>query len=311
MVSVIMPVLNGEKTIKDSIVSIINQTYTEWELIIVDNGSTDKTEDICRVFVNDNPKISYLHCLEQGVVSARFKGVQSAKGEYIAFIDADDIMCNNMLQKMVETAKRENADIVSCGYVNVSNEKKENCSPKYAGVCDENKFFECLFQEGTLGFLWNKLYKKDVYLECVQPVNMEVCEDLYINCSLLLRPRKVVLLQDCLYEYYVNMNSVTRSIDKKIYDNGDWKYLCAYKEIEKLFVNDSEKLNRVKESEWWIIKLGLEELIGFDEYNITKKKLLNEMKQTLSSVFLSKSSFRFKIGYYKRYLLESLKVIGK
>ncbi|MEE3325193.1 MAG: glycosyltransferase family A protein, partial [Methanosphaera sp.] len=129
MVSVIMPVLNGEKTIKDSIVSIINQTYTEWELIIVDNGSTDKTEDICSVFVNDNPKISYIHCLEKGVVSARFKGVQSAKGEYVAFIDADDRMCNNMLKKMIETAKRENADIVSCGYVNVTNEKKETCSP--------------------------------------------------------------------------------------------------------------------------------------------------------------------------------------
>ena len=307
-----MPVLNGEKTIKKSVESVINQTYTDWELIIVDNGSTDSTKDICKNFEKNNAQIRFINCREKGVVAARKMGVEYSKGNYLAFLDSDDTIKDNMFQLMMEAALSEDADIVSCGYIRFNNEGYiKQYFPKFNGICNQDVFFNCLFQEGTCGFLCTKIYKKSVFLECQQPKQLTLCEDLYINCSLMLKPRKVVILSNCLYEYFINTDSATQSMTKKIDENGDWKYLCAYKEIEKLFVNDSEKLNRVKESEWWIIKLGLEELIGFDEYVITKKKLLNEMKQTLSSVFLSKSSFRFKIGYYRRYLLESLKVIGK
>lgn len=309
MISIIMPVLNGSDTIKESIKSVIGQAYRNWELIIIDGGSEDSTIEICEYWCKQDARIKLIKIQSSGVVESREVGVKVSKGEYIAFIDADDKMHSDMLEKLVCEIKETNADIVSCGYVDVTvNGAKKNCNPIFSGVCDENKFFECLFQSGTLGFLWNKLYKREIYQEAAQPYNLAFCEDLYINCSILLKPRRVSILQECLYDYLVNTSSVTRTMDKKVASNGEWKYLNAYKEIEKLCVNHKDKLRRVEEAKWWVIKLGIEELAQVEGYDIAKRKLLNEMKRSIPKVIKGNWKWKFKVGYCKRYLIASVRV---
>lgn len=305
MVSVILPVLNGASTIEKSIESVRNQIYTDFELLIVDNGSTDGTIDVCKRYIEMDSRIQLLHSKKRGVVAGRKTGLDAAKGEYVAFIDADDLYEPQMLNKMVQAAIVHQADIISCGYINVNPDgTQENCFPKVDGVLTADKFFNCIFEGGTLGFLWNKLYKKNVIDECEHPENMAVCEDTYMNCSLMRQERRVVVLKECLYRYYVNPSSVTHTIEKKIDFEGNWKYLTSYRRIRELFRDDPIKAQRVQSSEWWVIKLGVEELaLAGEKGAYAKKRLLQEMRKTLGPVIFSKESMRFKIGYLKCCLL--------
>ena len=310
MISVILPVLNGADTIKKSVESVRNQTYTDFELLIVDNGSTDATQEICLKFEKQDGRIKLLHCAERGVVAGRKLGLEMAQGEYVAFIDADDSYVPEMLQKMLEAAERYDADITSCGYINVYPDgRKDSSFPVTVGVVSTDRFFNCLFEGGTLGFLWNKFYRKAVLEECVQPENMAVCEDTFMNCSLMRSERKIVILKECLYRYYVNPTSVTHTLAKKVDDNGDWKYLVSYRKIRELFPDDSEKANRIEKAEWWVIKLGVEELDGVGtQGQSAQKKLLLEMKQALKAVLRSDEGLKFKISFLKCYLMHCLKV---
>lgn len=304
MISVILPVLNGANTIKSSIESVCNQTYTDFELLIIDNGSTDRTIEICRKYEKQDKRIKFLRCEETGVVAARKLGILEARGEYIAFIDADDAYVPTMLYKMEQAARINHADIVSCGYISeYPNGSEEFCFPVTEGIVSTDKFFDCLFESGTLGFLWNKLYRKDVLNQCEHPKNMEVCEDTFINCSIMRSERKIVVLNECLYQYYVNRFSVTHTLAMKIDSEDNWKYLTSYRKIRNLFKNDPRKAYRVRVSEWWIIKLGVEELHKAGKQGKkAKKKLLIEMKKSLKDVLCSNLSFKFKISYFKCYI---------
>ena len=310
MISVILPVFNGADTIKKSIESVRNQTYTDFELLIVDNGSTDATREICLDFEKQDGRIKLLHCAQRGVVAGRKLGLEMAQGEYVAFIDADDSYVPEMLQKMLEAAERYDADITSCGYINVYPDGRQDSSfPVTEGLLSTDQFFNYLFEGGTLGFLWNKLYRKTVLDECAHPENMEVCEDTFMNCSLMHSQRKIVILKECLYRYYVNPASVTHTLEKKVADNGDWKYLVSYQKIRELFADDSEKANRIEKAEWWIMKLGVEELDGVGtQGQSAQKKLLLEMKQALKAVLRSDEGLKFKISFLKCYLMHCLKV---
>lgn len=309
MVSVILPVLNGESTIEMSIKSVLNQTYTDYELLIVDNGSSDHTVAICSRYCKNDNRIKILHCSIPGVVAGRKLGVTNAKGKYLAFIDADDEYKPEMLEIMVQALEKSNADIASCGYEIVyQGRERERCIPLCNGVLDSKHYFEMLFQKGTLGFLWNKLYKSSVWRESDNPDGMEVCEDTYINCSLLRTERTVVVVPQCLYQYYENPFSVTRTIDKKIDEHENWKYLVSYKKIMDLVADDEEKKRCVERSIWWVIKLGVEELNISGAVGISaKKKLCSEMKKNIIPVIRSGEDLRFKLSYIKTYILYSRK----
>lgn len=306
MVSIILPVLNGEKTIKNSIESVLKQTYSDFELLIIDNGSTDGTFEICQRYEKSDSRIHFFHCPIQGVVAGRRLGVENAHGEYLAFLDADDTYKPELLDKLVTAIEETDAEIASCGYEEILPDgSRKNCFPIKSGILNTDEFFECLFEPGTLGFLWNKLYSKKIFADCVQPHAMEVCEDTFINCSLMRTSRRIVVIQECLYSYFVNPLSVTHTIEKKIDSEGNWKYLISYRKIRRLFDEESDKARRIQRAEWWIIKLGVEELnLSGKQGSMAKKKLICEMRKTLVEVLLSKESLKFKLSYCKCFLLQ-------
>lgn len=305
MVTVILPVLNGEKTIEMSIQSVLNQTYKDFELLIVDNGSTDRTVAICSEVCEKDSRVKLLHCDISGVVAGRNLGVANASGKYLAFIDADDEYKSSMLEKMVEALEKTNADIASCGYETVSQGAvTSQCIPDCTGIVDSKQYFEMLFQTGTLGFLWNKLYKASIWKDSEAPVGMEVCEDTFINCSLLRKERVITVIPESMYRYYENPVSVTRTITRKIDQDGNWKYLNSYKRIASLVEKDAQKRRCVERATWWVIKLGIEELQAAGELGIeAKKQLIREMRKTLFFVLCSKEPLKFKASYLKTLLM--------
>src|SRR5258705_4662408 len=111
-VSVIMPAFNAEKFIKDAIISVTRQTYPHWELIVIDDGSTDSTAAIVKEYASLDDRIKYVHQENAGQGQARNHGLKVAKGHYVAFLDADDQWLPEMLLTLVITIFRHKADIV-------------------------------------------------------------------------------------------------------------------------------------------------------------------------------------------------------
>ncbi|TXE13005.1 glycosyltransferase family 2 protein [Seonamhaeicola algicola] len=121
-VSIITPTYNSERFIEQTIISILNQTYTNWELILIDDASTDKTVEIITQFVKSNPQIYLLQNLKNsGAAVSRNKGIEAAKGHFIAFLDADDVWLPNKLEKQVEFMQKNNCDVCFSSY-NLMNE---------------------------------------------------------------------------------------------------------------------------------------------------------------------------------------------
>lgn len=167
-VSVIIPVYNKERYLDKSINSILNQTYKNFELIIINDGSTDNSFQICNRFEKADKRIKVIDIENNGVSNARNIGLKEASGEYIQFIDADDYIEKNMLEKMISIVAEYNPDII-INAIQMVTEKKENINrinPVFYGMTDINKVMENFAgiqkSTGIYGYVHNKFIKKSI-----------------------------------------------------------------------------------------------------------------------------------------------------
>ena len=120
-VSIIVPVFNTEKYISRCIDSILTQTFTNFECILIDDGSTDKSWNICKHYSQSDKRVVLVHQENSGVSATRNKGIEMARGKYVCFVDSDDYIDKNMYEELVSAINRSNTDVVCCGYI--ENEK--------------------------------------------------------------------------------------------------------------------------------------------------------------------------------------------
>ena len=116
LLSIILPVFNGEQTIAIAIRSVLEQTLDDWELIIINDGTSDKTRDICKAFLEQSPRIFYYAQKNKGLSAARNAGIEKARGEYLAFLDADDWVEPEYYQGMLLSLEKQSVDLVLAGY---------------------------------------------------------------------------------------------------------------------------------------------------------------------------------------------------
>ena len=209
LVSVIIPIYNTDKYLDKCLNSIINQTYKNIEIILIDDGSTDNSLDICKKYEHVDNRIKLLSTENKGVSSARNLGIKYSTGEYIIFIDSDDFIELNMIESLYTNIK--NVDISICNYYKVKNNKKtKNLSIKYDGIIDNNKFFKYLFEDNTYGgYLWNKLIRKNVLEGCLFDEKINYMEDLIFLAQVSKNCYKVYYKSDLfLYNYVLRENSL-------------------------------------------------------------------------------------------------------
>ncbi len=226
LISVIIPVYNGEKYIEKCVKSVISQTYSNIEIIIVNDGSTDKTLNICSN-IKDN-RIVILTQDNTGVSAARNYGLDNAKGNYVIFIDADDFVEENMLEVLYNNIKKADYDISICNYKII-----ENINVIY-NKCDEksndnNNFALNLLRPNMYkGYLWNKLIKK----ECIGKIrfinDIYIMEDLVFLLDISEKVHNVYFAPEkYLYNYVKRMDSAMNKIDER--------YLSINKAFKKVF----------------------------------------------------------------------------
>lgn len=125
MISVIVPIYNVGEYLTACIRSITEQTYTDLQILLIDDGSTDQSGMICDAFAEKDSRIKVLHVENRGVSAARNTGIEMAEGEWTAFVDGDDIVHPELLARLLETAERTGADVCKCGYVNIHSKESE------------------------------------------------------------------------------------------------------------------------------------------------------------------------------------------
>ena len=232
LISIIVPVYNVEKYLRKCIESIINQTYKNLEIILIDDGSTDESGKICDEFKKKDKRIIVEHILNNGVSNARNTGLYLAKGNWVVFVDSDDWLENQFCEKLYKNAISDNnIDIICSGYKRVYPDKEEiiNCDNKKI-IYDANQFLiKLLNVQNGYGFCHMKLIKRNCIKNITFNKDIKVGEDALFNIQLAKNIKNVMILGEPLYNYRFNENSVVRKYD----DNYANNYLYAMEQTKK------------------------------------------------------------------------------
>ena len=239
-VSVIVPVYNGETYIRECITSVINQTFSDWELLLIDDGSSDKTYEICCGFSNTDTRIKAIRKQNGGVSSARNLGLDLSAGEFIIFLDADDYWIDDsFLQKMVAAAEAEQLDIIRGEYKAVTEEGQElfDREGKGRGLSIANKPIDsaAFIKDAIAGefFLPLSLFRKPAIASLRLNEDQIFLEDMRFYSLLLMQPLRCMYVPLCFYAYRKNTCSASFKIDpKKLADSFsmcDFFHECAQK----------------------------------------------------------------------------------
>ena len=272
--SIIVPVHNVEEYIQDCVESILDQSFQDFELLLIENGSTDKSMEVCNQY-KYHDKVSVYSIDSNGVSSARNFGLNKALGEYIWFVDSDDIISVGAIECLNKKVRElSEPDVLIFAHDEIINEQKT--TPKLLpieGRIDKATAVNGLFNANLWsGFVWNKLIKNnsEVLKKCPFPENIHMIEDLVFTTKLFLSYRSYAVINSNLYSYRQRRGSISRVFNEKklsafdAYEiilnelNGHGEYGYAVRIINNAKVdfsrqvlthyrlNDIEKYNKIK-----------------------------------------------------------------
>lgn len=220
--SVVVPVYQAEKFIEKCVRSVLEQTFTDWELILVDDGSRDRSGEICDNFAGFDDRITVIHQPNGGVSAARNAGMDRASGEYIAFLDSDDFFLPGMLEKMDEAISETGCDSVGCCHMNVFSDGRQEYESlgvapgRYSGEELSDAIVRPLLRDRVEGerplngYVWRFCYSREIVMENGIRFSGAYLEDELFLIEFFSIADELVVLGDALYGYYPNENSVTR-----------------------------------------------------------------------------------------------------
>lgn len=219
LISVIIPVYNIADYIQKCIDSVIKQTYKNLEIILVDDGSSDISGQICDQYSREDSRIIVFHKENGGLSDARNYGIERAHGEFLGFVDGDDRIHPQMYEIMLSKILLEEAELVTCWFEQrneVSFEKTVDISSLYTKIISAS---EALIDiETPLVVAWNKLYKKNIFTDLRYPVG-KVHEDEYVIHRIFKKCNKIVVIDYPLYFYTIRQGSIVASMNvQRIYD---------------------------------------------------------------------------------------------
>lgn len=222
MISVIVPVYNCEENLERCVQSILNQSETDIEVILVNDGSTDGSGEICNRYQKENDRVRVIHQENGGVSKARNAGIKAAQGEYIQFVDSDDYLEKDMCKCMKNTMEKQQSDLVIVGFHHhyLGRDIIKVPDKSYIWPVEMNalgSMFLELYEQGFLNMPWNKLYKKEKIAELFSE-KLSLGEDLLFNLSYLKQLQntdKVSFVSVPLYNYIQERGKVTLSSQKR------------------------------------------------------------------------------------------------
>ncbi|MBQ1689161.1 MAG: glycosyltransferase family 2 protein [Lachnospiraceae bacterium] len=210
-ISIIVPVYKVENFVERCIKSVLNQTYTNWEMIMVEDGSPDGSGAICDSYAEKDSRIHVIHKENQGVAAARNTGLQMAKGTYIAFVDSDDYVHPDYLKVMMELQKETDALLSIVGFHLSHDSQLQDCKPRgNAQKLTSAQMIEMQLNNQQLCSPWSKLYHRSIFEQLSYPEG-DIYEDLMVAIQIFDLAKDRIVYQDVpLYYYFQESESITR-----------------------------------------------------------------------------------------------------
>jgi len=215
-ISIIIPVYNVEKYLKRCIDSVLRQTLSDIEIILVDDGSTDSSGEMCDNFAKEDTRIKVIHKKNGGLSSARNEGLKYATADLVGFIDSDDWITTDMYEYLYNLQQKNDADIVSCNYIlayDYQTKIKKQKIKEFVFRRDEalkNYMKMGVFERINDYSAWKKVYKKKLFSDVEFPIGM-LFEDIVTNFRLIQKCSKYVYSTKVCYFYFQNSVSITRN----------------------------------------------------------------------------------------------------
>ena len=262
LISIIVPVYNVEDYLGQCVNSLINQTYTNLEIILVDDGATDKSGVLCDILAEKDTRIKVIHKKNGGLSDARNAGIDVATGTYIGFVDSDDWIDEDMFSKLINSSKKFDADISFCAVTVVYDRQFVNRSLNIDNYCmEKDQAVEMLLHDDKCkSFAWNKLYKRELFKEIRFPVG-KYFEDVFIMHEIFENANRVAYVDDGLYFYrqregsIMHMKAVTAWMD---YLEAVEKRINYYKnENDYIKILSSVMFNAIKSTKTCLYTLNM------------------------------------------------------
>lgn len=299
LVSIVIPCYNAEASLERCVMSITSQTYKNIEVIIINDGSRDRTKSKAEGLAEKDARIKVYNNKNLGVSHTRNFGIEHAEGSYIMFIDADDYIEKNAVEKMLSTIETTHTDLCLCGFWMENGLKSKNKS-KHIDACiiDKQKYVKELFvpQLGLNAFVWNRLYK----IEIIRKHNIRFCEDIYVcedtlfNFEYAMKSKEISYANESLYHYCINDSSVMFS---RQFNPRRITAAKAYERIlEKADLNIKEYVEVA--AAWYFEIVSYQALKSKYRYRNSERKMIKEMLEIKMSKFMkAKIPIKYKIVF--------------
>ena len=286
MISVIVPVYNVEKYIRACLDSIINQTYRDLEIILVDDGSTDSSGAICDEYAQKDTRIQVIHKENGGVSSARNVGLQNASGEYIGFVDSDDVVHYDFFA-ILHNLLNDGGDMSICSMKKFYNHSYDKCERSLAQekVClNEKELYSALLNnEKIYGYLWNKLFKRELIKSCFDET-IHFAEDFLFCAKYITGVQKAYFYDAELYYYRQdNENAITKNTIS--YNHKKFSLLKGQMEIIKIYQKKAH--SEINNFQKIILETALDLYGKYKYYKISNKEEYITIKNAVNHYYAS------------------------
>ncbi|SEL72786.1 Glycosyltransferase involved in cell wall bisynthesis [Butyrivibrio sp. ob235] len=286
MVSIIMPVFNAQMYMRETIDSVLAQSYSDLELIIVNDGSTDESLSIALEYEAIDSRVKVITQTNMGVSCARNIGVGEAKGEYIVFIDADDLLAEDMIELLFSTANNNKADVVSCGAGVISDGKliREEFGTNRFVKFNHREALEFFLKGKKVNIgVWSKIFSRDIAKQIQFREGIRINEDkLYIFDALMIS--NTFILNDVTKYYYMKRegSATTRKFDERWFDS-----LLVADEIRRRIDTEQRELNvfarvNMVKAYYWVLLLFYKNPWAIKQYNDKYREVISVIKKNTS-----------------------------
>lgn len=276
-ISIVVPVYNVESYIEQCLESIRKQTYSNLEVILIDDGSADASASICQRYVDEDARFQLIRQKNGGASAARNRGLDRATGDYIGFVDSDDWIEPDMYERLLEIAQKEEADVVCCAFRYIKKQGTIDCADDSYNIFHGKEMLEGYItgKDGCLmsPAVWNRLFRREIF-EKIRFTEGRMFEDKEISCRTLARVKKGVYFNHAFYNYRDNKDSVSNSaITEKYVSDFIHMYRVQEKIIGRCLAQDYQKYN-----------IGVYYMLLLDMYcKIFKEKSMKHARQMIAS----------------------------
>lgn len=295
LVSIVLPVYNAEKFIRTCVKSILNQSYKNIELLLINDGSKDNSLEICRELEKQDERIRVFNKTNGGCSSARNMGIDNAKGEFITFIDPDDCMLENHIEYLVKASENADMGIVDFlrtkpkdSYKELTDKDKEKAKGQ---IVEKNEFFKGMFAFPTFGggVVWNKLFRKSLIGDLRFDEKCFYFDDLNFLFKYALRCNSFYFIPIKTYMYVVNPNSNSaKNISER-------KLTCLYgmEEVVKIAEEYDKDIASYAKAWQFLVNIEIIWLMHINKYKdkVLREKILNTLKLTYPDFKKNKKNF--------------------